>query len=93
MYFDLSMRNSFLPQCIVNSAIVPGVAANTGEQREGERGKDDKYDSNVSATSGLFDPIVVESLGHWTPSSLHVLKTIAIRSVLDHISLGDCVEL
>ena len=52
-YFDVSVRNTFLPQYIVN--LLP-------MQEDGE--KDDKYGSDVSATSGLFYPLVVESLGH-----------------------------
>ena len=36
--------------------------------------------SNVLAAGGLFFPLVVESLGLWTPSSLKTLKVIASKS-------------
>ena len=58
----------------------------------GEIEKDSKHEEDVSA-GGLFFPLVVESLGLWTPSSLHTLRTIASRaSSVNGIPLGLAVR-
>ena len=44
-YFDISIRNSLLPQFIINSATHAGSAAAAGELE-----KDDKYDKDVSVS-------------------------------------------
>ena len=40
--------------------------------------------SLVSSTGSIFYPVVVESLGLWSPNSLQVLKTIARRTSFDY---------
>ena len=44
-----------------------------------EAGKDEKvlrHQTMVPATGSIFEPLVVESLGLWTPNSLRTLKSI-----------------
>ena len=42
----------------------------------------------MSSTGGLFHPIVVESLGLWSPNSVRVLKVIARRaSFQNHVTI------
>ncbi|XP_062518293.1 uncharacterized protein LOC134193482 [Corticium candelabrum] len=76
-YFDITVRNSFQQSHIVHSAYCAGAAAAAGEME-----KDDRHKDNVEATGGVFYPLVVESYGTWTSSSLQTLKTIARRTSL-----------
>ena len=57
-YFDISVRNSLLPQFLNQASFTAGVASSTGEVA-----KDAKYDHNVSSTGNAFFPLVVETLG------------------------------
>ena len=74
-YFDLTVRNSLQPSYLVQAGTCPGAAAAAGEIE-----KDQRHDAMVSNTGGIFHPLVVESLGLWTPNSLPVLKIIARRA-------------
>ena len=74
-YFDVSVRGSLQPQYLSKAADHPGVAGEAGEIE-----KDEKHEDDVLAAGGLFFPLVVESLGLWTPSSLKILKVIASKS-------------
>ena len=76
-YFDVSIRNSFNPSQIINAANEAGAATKFGESE-----KDNRHDNNVTAASGLFYPLVVETYGVWSTHSLEVIKFIAIRSSL-----------
>ena len=44
--------------------------------------KDAKYDHNVSSAGCVFFPLVVETLGLWTDSSISLLRRIAARTTL-----------
>ena len=44
--------------------------------------KDLRHDANVTASGGVFYPLVVESFGTWSVRSLEVLKTIAKKTSL-----------
>ena len=74
-YFDLTVRNSLQPSYLVQAATCPRAAAAAGEIE-----KDQRQDVMVSNTEGIFHPLVVESLGLWTPNSLQVLTIIARRA-------------
>ena len=70
-YFDVSVRHPLQDLLLVVSVVAAGVAA--------ERSKADKdyhYEAVVRAAGGIFVPLVVESLGLWSPHSLGVLKTL-----------------
>ena len=73
-YFDLTVRNSLQPLYIAQAAQHAGVAAEAGEKE-----KDCKHEGLVPTTGNVFHPLVVESLGFWSPHSLKVIKTIARR--------------
>ena len=74
-YFDLTVRNSLQPAYLIKAATCAGAAAEAGELE-----KDQRHDSLVSSTGSIFYPVVVESLGLWSPNSLQVLKTISRRT-------------
>ena len=76
-YFDITVRNSLLPQFITVAATCPGAAADAGE-----REKDKKHNDDVTHAGALFYPLVVESLGFWSAHSLETLKIIAKRAAL-----------
>ena len=73
-YFDISIRNSFQTQYITKAAQYAGAAAEAGENE-----KDRRHEAFVTATGGIFHPLVVETFGLWTNHSLSVIKTIARR--------------
>ena len=70
-YFDLTVRNSLQPAYLIKTATCAGAAAEAGELE-----KDQRHDSLVSSTGSIIYPIVVESLGLWSPNSLQVLKLL-----------------
>ena len=76
-YFDITVRNSLLPQFITVAATCPGAAADAGEKE-----KDKKHNDDVTHAGALFYPLVVESLGFWSAHSLEMLKIIAKRAAL-----------
>ena len=47
-----------------------------------EMAKDAKYDRNVSSTGSVFFPLVVETLGLWTDSSVSLLCCIDAHTTL-----------
>ena len=71
-YFDISVRNSLLPQFLSRASLVAGIAISAGEVDKGA-----KYDHNVSSAGCVFFPLVVETLGLWTDSSISLLRCIA----------------
>ena len=86
-YFDLTVRNSLQPAYLIKAATCAGAAAEAGELE-----KDQRHDSLVSSTGSIFYPIVVESLGLWSPNSLQVLKTIARRtSFHNNATVSQCM--
>ena len=58
----------------------------------GEVEKDSRHEEDVTASGGIFFPLVVESLGLWTPTSLQVLRTIASKAILNGIPHGLAVR-
>ena len=58
----------------------------------GEVEKDSRHDEDVTASGGIFFPLVVESLGLWTPTSLQVLRAIASKAILNGIPHGLAVR-
>ena len=61
----------------MSSAITAGSSAAAGEME-----KDLRHQLNVEPTGSLFYPLVVESLGLWSSSSLEVLTDIARKTTL-----------
>ena len=87
-YFDVSVHCSLQPQFLSRAAVQSGAAGEAGEIK-----KDSKHEEDVLSVGGLFSPLVVESMGLWTPSSLHTLRTIASRaSSVNGIPLGLAVR-
>ena len=76
-YFDISVQNSLLPQFFSGTSFVAGIASSAGEMD-----KDAKYDHNVSSAGCVFFPLVVETLGLWTDSSISLLRRIAAHTTL-----------
>ena len=74
-YFDVSVRSSLQPKFLSRATVQAGAAIEAGEIE-----KDSKHKKDVVSAGGLFFPLVVESLGLWTPSSLHTLRTITSRA-------------
>ena len=69
------MRNLLQPR-FVNDAVYQGeVAATAGEIK-----KDERHQDRVESNGCLFYPLVVESLGTWSSSSIETLKIIARKS-------------
>ena len=86
-YFDVTVRNSLLPQFVSLAATNPGAAAEAGEKE-----KDSKHDDEVTRVGAVFYPLVIESLGLWYPQSLEILKIIARREALQsNISISQSV--
>ena len=71
MYFDISVRNTLQQIYVVQAANRCGIAAEAREQE-----KDTLYLDSVSWAGAMFHPLVVETLGVWTPNSLKILKSI-----------------
>ena len=71
-YFDITIRNSFQPSYVVQSAQYVGDAAAAGEIENDER-----HLNNVKTAGSLFYPLVVKSYGLRYPNSLQILKIIA----------------
>ena len=44
-----------------------------------EMDKDDRHDARVTSVVGVFYPLVVESLGLWSPDRLETLKSISSK--------------
>ena len=59
-YFDLTIRNSLQPSYLIKAASHPGPAAEAGEI-------DQKHDGIVLQPGSVFHPLVVETLGLWSP--------------------------
>ena len=76
-YFDVSVHSSLQPSNITRATHTAGVAAATGELL-----KDSQHQATVEASGGSFIPLVVESLGLWTPFAKKTLKSIATRSAV-----------
>ena len=62
---SLCMRHPLQDSLICLSAATAGVAAGRGEAD-----KDSHHEASVRAAGGIFIPLVVESLGLWSPNSL-----------------------
>ena len=76
------------PAYVAKSAISAGAAAMAGEEE-----KDHRHDSEVNAAGGYFYPIIVESFGLWTSSSLATLKVIASKTTAkSRISFSSAVS-
>ena len=87
-YFDITVRNSLQPTYMVKAACQAGVAAEAGE-----REKDSSYKDIVSENGGVFYPLVVESLGLWSPSSLQTLKSICRRTTFHrHLTMSQAMS-
>ena len=87
-YFDISVRSSLQPQYLNRAAHQAGAAGEAGEAE-----KDTRHAQQVEEAGGLFFPLVVESLGLWTPSSLRVIKQIASKaSSLGHIPRAQAIS-
>ena len=74
-YVDVSVCHPLRDSLICLSAATAGVTAGCGEVD-----KDSHHEASVWAAGGIFVPLVVESLGLWSPNSLAVLRVIALRT-------------
>ena len=74
-YFDVSVTNTLQPRNLNRALSSAGVAA-----LETEMKKDAKYEEHIRSHGGRFVPLVVETLGLWSPSALTTLKSIANRT-------------
>jgi len=76
-YFDVTVRQSLQPCFLCQAAAEAGAAAAAGEQV-----KDAAHRDRVEAAGGDFFPLVVESLGFWSPHSRELLGVIASRAAV-----------
>lgn len=76
-YFDVSVSNTLQPGNLNRALSMAGVAALEAEMR-----KDTKYEDHVRSQGGRFIPLVVESLGLWSPFATSMLHSIAERTTL-----------
>ena len=73
-YFDITIRNTLQPLYIPRVAETSGIVAEAAEMD-----KDDRHNARVTSADGVFYPLVVESLGLWSPDSLETLKSISSK--------------
>ena len=71
-YFDVTVCNTMQSSFISKAAITAGVIAEAAEAE-----KDQRHEANVGKAGDHFYPLVVETLGLWSPFSLATLKSIA----------------
>ena len=74
-FFNISVRNSLQPNHLNEASTSAGVAAASGEAE-----KDAKHHPSVEQVGGRFVPLMVESLGLWSPYARYMLRSIASRS-------------
>jgi len=74
-YFDVTVRNTLQAGFVAEGASHAGVAAAAGEAA-----KDMHHADAVHQAGGVFFPLVVETFGVWTPSSLELLRRVAART-------------
>ena len=68
----MTFRNSLQASYLLESATQPAAAAAGGDSKKIAR-----YEDEVNAAGCDFYPLVIETLGFWSPSSLEILKIIA----------------
>ena len=59
----------------------------------GEADKDSRHEAAVRAAGGIFILLVVETLGLWSPNSLAILRSVALRTTSKSsvsLALGFC---
>ena len=79
---------SLQPQFLLKAAMQAGATGEAGEME-----KDERHELDVLSMGGLFFPLIVETLGLWTPSSLKVLRLIASEAAsLNGIPRGQVVS-
>ena len=74
-YFDVTVRNPLQDSILSQSAVSAGIAASRCEVE-----KDAHHEEAVASAGGIFIPLAVETLGHWSPASLKILREIAVRT-------------
>ena len=74
-YFDVTVRNPLQDSILSQSTVSAGIAASRGEVE-----KDAHHEEAVVSAGGIFIPLAVETLGHWSPASLKILREIAVRT-------------
>ena len=76
-FFNVTVANSLQPSFIIKAASNAGAAEACKDFRR------------VTAASGIFYPLAVETLGLWTPYSLKILRSIASRiSAMSHMKFS-----
>ena len=80
-YFDDSVRHPLQDSLLCLSAATARVAAGRGEAD-----KDSRHEATVWAAGDIFIPLVVETLGLWSPNSLAVLRSVALRTTSKSIA-------
>ena len=87
-YINVTVRSSLQPQYLLRAAVEAGAASEAGEME-----KDERHEREVTAAGGIFIPLVVETLGLWSPNSLKVLCSItSTASTLNGISRGQAIN-
>ena len=71
-YFDVTMCNSLHSSHIIKATTKTGSAADAAECS-----KDHWHEYEVTVAGGVFYPLVVETHGLWTDSSLKIIKAIS----------------
>ena len=76
-FFDVSVCSPLNPGIINSTSALAG-----GAGLQAEMSKDNKHADCVEAAGGKFIPLVVETLGRWTPFARNILRQIASRSTI-----------
>lgn len=76
-YFDVSIRNTLQSSRFHVSSTSAGAVGAAGEAL-----KDARHAANVASVGGVFIPVVVESLGLWTPFATRIISQIASRTII-----------
>ena len=64
----------FQPQYIVQAAQYAGVAAEAGEKE-----KDSQHEGFMKAAGSIFHPLIIETIGLWSPHTLSATENIAVE--------------
>ena len=75
-YFDVSARNTLQPGNLNHASMQAGAAAAACREVE----KDLKHAANVENVGGRFYPLVMETLGVCTTSSLSIRLLLGLQS-------------
>ena len=78
--FSSGKHNVSVTNTLQSGMINIGTAGGAG--LEAEARKDDKHACIVERAGGVFIPLVVETMGNWTPFALKSIRAITARSTV-----------